>query len=186
LFAAFLQPGKGVFDSLKAYASHIKRYPDSIYTLKLLGGYTEDVYSRISKFINENGLDGKVEISGKVLPEVVNANLRLASITFIPSFSEGFGRTMAEAMFNGCLVAGRNTGGTKEQFDNGLRIIESEIGLRFDTVEEMAATMNQNYEKGVSGYEEMIISSQKVVSKLCTIESNYTQIDNLYKAILDE
>ena len=38
---------------------------------------------------------------------------------FVPSSFEGFGFITVEAMFCGCLVIGRNTGGTKEQFDNG-------------------------------------------------------------------
>lgn len=37
----------------------------------------------------------------------------------VPSPFEAFGLITAEAMFNKCLVIGRDTAGTKEQFDNG-------------------------------------------------------------------
>lgn len=43
-----------------------------------------------------------------------------AMALIVPSYWEGFGFITTEAMFNGCLVIGRNTSGTKEQFDNGL------------------------------------------------------------------
>lgn len=186
LYAAFLQPCKGIYDLLKAYASHVHQRPETPYRLKLMGGYTPDVYNNIINFIKEKGIDERVDIMGKVEPRVVNEHLKCASVTFIPSLSEGFGRTMAEAMFNGCLVAGRNTGGTKEQFDNGLSLAGREIGIRFNTVEEMTAIMNHIYEEGISKYEDMTLSSQKVVSQLYTIESNHTQILNLYKTVLDE
>lgn len=185
LYAAFLQQCKGVYDLLTAYAEHIKQRPSSLYRLRLLGGYTPDVYEAVIRFIKENGIDNKVEVMGKVSPETVCWNLRMASVTFIPSFSEGFGRTTAEAMFNGCLVAGRNTGGTKEQFDNCLSVTGCEIGLRFDTVEDMTSIMNEISDSGISRYKETILASQKVVADLYSIEKNVAQTLNLYKTILD-
>ncbi len=53
--------------------------------------------------------------------------------TVVPSVCEGFGRVVAEAMFNGSLVIGRDSGGIKEQFDNGVHVTGYEIGLRFNT-----------------------------------------------------
>ena len=186
LYAAFLQQCKGVYDLLNAFANHIIQRPNSPYKLRLLGGYTPDVYEKVIRFIKENGIDNKVEVMGKVSPETVCRNLRTASVTFIPSFSEGFGRTTAEAMFNGCLVAGRNTGGTKEQFDNGISATGCEIGLRFDTVGDMTSIMNEISDRGTSGYNKMIMSSQKVVADLYSIETNVEQTLKLYKKILDE
>lgn len=54
-----------------------------------------------------------------------------ASAIIISSQSEGFGRVMAEAMYNGCLVDGKNAAGIKEQFDNGLQFCDQEIGIRY-------------------------------------------------------
>ena len=44
-------------------------------------------------------------------------------------------------MYNHCLVIGRNTAGTKEQFDNGLDQTGEEIGLRFDSDLELKTLM---------------------------------------------
>lgn len=42
-----------------------------------------------------------------------------ATALIVPSPFEAFGLITAEAMFNKCLVIGKDTAGTKEQFDNG-------------------------------------------------------------------
>ena len=55
----------------------------------------------------------------------------------VPSIFEGFGFITAEGMANGCVVLGRNTAGTKEQFDNGVKMTGKEIGVRFIDDNEM-------------------------------------------------
>lgn len=186
LFAAFIQECKGVYDLLEAYVEHLHQRPQSNFILRLLGGYQEADFNRINKIIKDNRITERVEIFGKVSHEVVCNNLRTASVAFIPSFSEGFGRTTAEAMFNGCLVAGRNTGGTKEQFDNGLRLCGQEIGLRFNSVEEITGIMNDICDYGIQRYKGMILSSQNVVKDLYSIESNVQNCLTLYKSIINE
>lgn len=186
LYAAFLQPCKGVYDLLDAYVNHLKARPESKYILRLLGGYQEQDYNKIQQFVTDNDIIDKVELMGRVSHDVVCANLRQASVTFIPSLFEGFGRTTAEAMFNGCLVAGRDTGGTKEQFDNGVAVAKDEIGIRFNTTDEMVAIMNDICDHGIHGYEEMIKRSQRVVKNMYSIESNRNSIINLYQRIIDE
>jgi len=44
----------------------------------------------------------------------VYAIMSRATALIVPSHFEGFGRITAEAMFNGCLVAGYNSAGTRE------------------------------------------------------------------------
>ena len=51
----------------------------------------------------------------------------------VPSKCEGFGLVTVEGMLNGSLVVGKDTGGTKEQFDNGKSFCGKEIGLRYNT-----------------------------------------------------
>lgn len=54
-----------------------------------------------------------------------------AAVFVVPSRNEGFGFITAEAMFNGTIVIGKNTGGTKEQMDNGKENTKSEIAFRY-------------------------------------------------------
>ena len=67
----------------------------------------------------------------------------------VPSHSEGFGFVTAESMMNGALVIGNNNTGTKEQFDNGLTFTNKEIGLRYNSVEELAICLIQIVESGI-------------------------------------
>lgn len=54
-----------------------------------------------------------------------------AQALIVASRFEGFGFITTEAMWNDCLVIGKNIAGTKEQFDNGVAETGHEIGLRF-------------------------------------------------------
>ena len=67
-------------------------------------------------------------------------------------------------MLNNCLVIERDTAGTKEQFNNGLKDTGEEIGLRFKTVEELTMRMievSNNLEP--EKYERMNTLAGKVV-----------------------
>ena len=63
--------------------------------------------------------------------------MRQAKAIIIPSHNEGFGRCMPEAMFNGCLCIGHDTGGTKEQMDNGTEATGEDIALRYQTEDQL-------------------------------------------------
>ncbi len=60
-----------------------------------------------------------------------------ATALIVPSPFEAFGLITAEAMFNKCLVIGKDTAGTKEQFDNGQRKYNKEIALRFTNEQQL-------------------------------------------------
>ncbi len=98
--------------------------------------------------------------------------MKTAKALIVPSFHEGFGRITAEAMFNGCLVIGRNTAGTKEQFDNGLRIAGREIGVRFTDVNSLADAIGYVSKLSDCEYSEMALMAQNVVQQLYSIEKN--------------
>ena len=86
----------------------------------------------------------------------------------------------------GCLVIGYNNKGTKEQFDNGLAICGSEIGLRYEVFEELVVHMANVARKGVMNYENMIINAQDVVFQLYTKENCYSAMVNVYKKLFNE
>jgi L-malate glycosyltransferase len=120
--------------------------------------------------------------------------MRGAAATVVPSRFEAFGFTAAEAMLQGCTVIGRDTAGTKEQFDNGLRQTGREIGLRFgaDTAmkksklaEELAEKLS-DVAKGLGDKEldALHAAARKVVVDNYGARRCARQVEEFYKEIL--
>ena len=182
LFVGFLMECKGVFDLIFSYIDYCNEVEEP-YDLYLIGGYTETTYDTISSYIQSTKAETHVKILGKQNIETVKKYMQEAQCMFVPSHFEGFGRITAEAMFNGCLVAGRNTGGTKEQFDNGLLLCAEEIALRFDNNRQMTQIMCDLSNQDIKTYYPMIFRSQTVVSKLYSIETNVNEVLKFYNFI---
>ncbi|MBR3918769.1 MAG: glycosyltransferase, partial [Clostridia bacterium] len=100
--------------------------------------------------------------------------------------SEGFGLITAEAMFNKCLVVGNNNTGTKEQFDNGVEITGQEIGLRFNTSEELSDIMFNISSNGRNFYGHLIENAHRTVNQLYTVSNNGMAVYNYYKSIINK
>lgn len=183
LFVGFLMECKGIFDLIQSYIDYCN-VVGSPFDLYVIGGYTEDTYKTISSLLNETKAETHIKLLGKQNIDTVKKYMQEAMCMFVPSHFEGFGRITAEAMFNGCLVAGRNTGGTKEQFDNGLSVCGEEIALRFDNNKQMTQIMCDLSNKDIYTFYPMIYRSQKVVSKLYSIEANVNEVLQFYKYIV--
>ena len=120
--------------------------------------------------------------------------MRGAAATVVPSRYEAFGFTTAEAMLQGCTVIGRDTAGTREQFDNGLRQTGREIGLRFgaDTAmkssklaEELALKMSEVANGlGEKELDAMHAAARKVVVDNYGARRCARQVEDYYKEIL--
>lgn len=106
-----------------------------------------------------------------------------ATAIVIPSRFEAFGRCMAEAMFNGCLVIGKNTGGTKEQMDNGFSIEGKEIALRYETTESLSRLLAE-ITSNTNAYRDYTLRAFHTVNQLYSTEANIQQVLDFYKNIL--
>ena len=135
---------------------------------------------------------GSVKFLGQ--SDRVKELMRGAAATVVPSRYEAFGFTTAEAMLQGCTVIGRDTAGTKEQFDNGLRQTGREIGLRFgadtamkksELVGELALKLNE-VAKGLGDKEldAMHAAARKVVVDNYGARRCARQVEDYYKEIL--
>lgn len=178
LFAGRVEPSKGVDILLEAYS----RY-DGSRPLYVAGEYNvhSDYYKKIRSIIADNKLDGKVQLLG--VRHDIEELMQQALALVVPSRFEAFGRSMAEAMFNGCLVIGHNTGGTKEQFGNGLSLTGKEIGLRFSNTEELTRCLIEADTMQPSVYEEYIHNALDTVNTLYSTESYIEKICNYYHRI---
>lgn len=186
LYAGNVSAKKGIFDLLEAYTSYLQSTsPEKkIVKLHIAGGYTSDIKEKIDLLCKINNISQYVEILGP-RDDIADLMFR-AKAVIIPSYFEGFGRVMPEAMSNGSVTIGRNTGGTKEQFDNGVSLIGREIGFRFNTINELVSILIDVASKDKSLFIEMIRNSQEVVKKLYSNEVSASNIINLYNKILNE
>jgi len=134
LFVGSIKEAKGVKLLLQAYKNYIKN--KGKYKLIIIGDGGPIEYKReCIDFVIENNLENLVTFLG--FRQDVYTYMQEAIAMIVPSRFEGFGFITAEAMYNNCLVIGKNSGGTKEQFDNGCKMFNREIGYRFDNIEEL-------------------------------------------------
>ncbi len=185
LYAGRIEKTKGIEDCINAFISFKTESPNDIQLL-IAGNPTKDgetIKSLLIEQIKKTGLSTEVLwLGGR---NDVSKLMAEALATIIPSKFEGFGRVMPEAMSVGSLVIGRNTGGTKEQFDNGVELTGREIGLRFETIDELKIHMINIIQNGTEPYQQMIHDAFYCVNQLYTIDNYGKQIFEFYKQILN-
>lgn len=184
LYAGRIQPVKGLDLLLEAYKNY-KEHVVEVLPLKVAGS-NDDIayYNQQIRYVKKNGLLDHVHFLGD--RNDIATLMRDARALIIPSRSEGFGFCMPEAMFQGCLAIGRNIAGTKEQFDNGLRVTGKEIGLRYETTEELASLLAEVSSRPADYYRPYTERAFNVVNQLYTQESNAQQVYTFYQDILKE
>lgn len=172
---------KGFDWVVKAFLLVAEKYPD--YELWIAGKDDLPFGKQLKKQLN--GIENSNRIKFLGIRNDVYELMAQAQAVIVASHMEGFGFVTVEAMLNNTIVIGRNIGGTKEQFDNGLELEGKEIGLRFDTIEELEEHIGNLCELGQEPYKEMIEAAQRVVRRLYTIESNVDQIEQVYKNVTE-
>lgn len=183
-YAGRLTVKKGFGYMMDAYIEYAKSTKNHL-KMVVAGGQPDiesyELCKNIRHRLKLEGLSDSVDWLG-VINNVEDYMIRTVA-TVVPSISEGFGRVVAEAMSNGSLVIGRNVAGIKEQFDNGLMITGDEIGLRFNTTEELIEHFVRLTED-LTFIEPYIDRSQECVKKLYTKDNNASSTISFYKKIL--
>ena len=179
LYAARLERAKGLMMVLKAFKSYRRNEGKAV--LKV-AGRDSGLYGLLCRlYVKINGLQDAVEFLGH--RNDVQALMSGARAFIMSSKSEGFGLTTAEAMLNGCLVIGRDTAGTKEQFDRGVELTGREIGLRFTDVSSLVSAMSVS---DSSEYDEMKNTARRLVLEQYSVERYASQVEEFYKRILSD
>lgn len=130
LFVGRVEPAKGLLIVLKAFARYIEKRTIG---LLLVAGSTKcstSYYEECLKYVRDHNIMRNVVFLGE--RNDVYGLMSKAQAMIVASRFEGFGFITAEAMYNECLVIGKNTAGTKEQFDLCKEKTGQEVGLRFD------------------------------------------------------
>ena len=181
LYAARIEPSKGLMTLLKAFRLYKKKGGSS---RLLVVGKPCGLYSILCKvYVRLAGLMDSVQFAG--YRSDVYSLMAGADAFVMTSLSEGFGLTTAEAMLNKCLVIARNTAGSKEQLDRGLALTGSEVGLRFDTINQLADHLyDVESKRNASTFESMKMNAFKTVDELYTVEGYASNVEEFYNKVL--
>ena len=174
---------KGLLELVKAYCEYLRLAKSDAVPLLVAGGIGDVVYyEKVVAFLQKHDAARHVTFLGQRddVPEL----MRHALATVIPSLFEGFGFCMVEAMLNGSLVIGHNTGGTKEQFDNGKELCGEEIGIRYDTEAQLTSCLLEVAIHSPGHYERMTRMAAETVRQLYSVESHVDNVHCLYESIL--
>lgn len=182
LFVGRVSESKGADWAVESFIRIAGQYPDKELWL---AGCDNNVFANTLKTnVRNSPYSKRVKFLG-VRSDIYELMAHSQAV-LVPSVLEGFGFITVEAMVNKTIVIGRNTGGTKEQFDNGVRMTGREIALRCKSINDMAQHMFNVCKNGQSYYSDMISSAYFVVRNLYTIEQNADQIEKIYKGLKNE
>lgn len=179
LYVGTFNEGKGAHVIFEQFEKVHQKHPDV--HLFLACRYDKDsaYYKRCMSIAKANGFEENIRFLG--FRTDVYELMKQAVALIVPSHFEGFGFITVEAMYNHCLVIGRNTAGTKEQFDKGLSECGSEIGLRFDRDEQLPELML----RAMTGeYSAMKENARCVIMRYYTSSRNTESIFQFYQKLI--
>lgn len=189
LYAGRIEEAKGVSELLEAYAAYARKSQRPM-KLLLAGGTNFPEYQQsLGRRIDKEGLSLSVEWLGE--RNDVDDLMHEAAATIIPSRFEALGRVMPEAMANGSLCIGRNTGGTKEQMDSYSQFLGHEAAFRYNSTDQLTSLLTDidsamrdgNPFDTCGKYQKMIADSQRAVEHFFSEENFGRQLMSFYDKI---
>jgi len=120
MFAGGIIPRKGG-DYLVRAAEMILRdgYEDVLFLLVGSFKYNEEFANKIVRYVRSRGLEENVKFTGFVPYEDLKALYQACDVFVLPSFEEGHGIVLTEAMASGKPLIGSNVGGISAQIRDG-------------------------------------------------------------------
>ncbi|MCQ2082685.1 MAG: glycosyltransferase [Lachnospiraceae bacterium] len=173
LCASRVSPEKGHLEICHAFSEFHKKNP--LYKLIILGDGNEAYVELLKEYCKANDLEKHVIFEG--FQTNVKPYMTKAKALIVASPAEGFGRMTAEACFDGCLVIGKNSCGTKE-------ILEQTGGFLYNTQQELIAKMENVASISDEEYKEKALQAQKKAQELFSIEEYTSKIYSIYNKIL--
>ena len=183
LYLGDVLPAKGTDILVKAYSKYLGMTKKPL-PLYIVGRIANNSYAEeIHRYIQKCNMENKVFFLPK--QKDVKALIRNACAIVIPSIKEGFGRCMPEAMFAGCLAIANNSGGSKEQLDNALKLTGQEIALHYESPSELSGLLLQAEKMTKEEKEKYTRQAFFVVNELYSNEENGNNVYAFYKHVLN-
>ena len=181
LFVGNIHPGKAPLGVITAFGELHKDYPD--YELLIAGNVNKEsaYYKKCIEEVEKYKIEKLVKFLG--LRSDVYSLMSKAKMIVVNSEFEGFGFITAEAMLNDCVVVGKNTTGTKEQFDVGLQSTGHEIGIRFSDRYSLLLGMKRAINEDLTTMRQL---ARQVVIEKYSLELNVDNIIRYYNSILEK
>ncbi len=185
LYAGRVEEAKGLMDLVIAYTKFAKSGETDIPILAVAGTVTDvNFYKKIAQYLELKNVRNKAVFLGP--RQDIGHLMRHAIATIVPSRFEGFGRCLPEAMLCECITIGRDTAGTKEQYDNGLQFTGKEIGFRFRNTNELALRLIQVCTTSKAELQDMRERARQTINKYYTQQQYTGTIIQLYEDIKRE
>lgn len=176
LFVGRIDESKGAKNIVEAFTEACK---DNDTVELWLAGEGDDNYMQILREIAKTrGLTNRVKFLGFRSDRY--ELMQKAKALIVGSKSEGFGFITVEAMMNGCLVIGKNTGGTQMIMEKA-----KDCEIPYMTKNELVDSIKEVMTKSPSCYKERILKAQDVARQLFAIEANGESVYQYYNNILE-
>ncbi len=169
-----MEDAKGIRILIKAFIKFCTY--DTDFELLIAGEGVSPYVVELHRIVDGSKLTQRVRFLG-FRTDVYNL-MANATAMVVPSRYEGFGFITIEAMFNGCLVIGNNSGGTKEILG------KENLGILYSGQDELVAAMNKVVSNGIESYYPMIKKAQERAVALYSQEQNGDAVYNYYQDIL--
>lgn len=181
LFAGRLSDAKGTKDLIRVFDKYVQN--GGRYNLYIAGKGEKEYIKECVDMLSDKSKN-RVKFLGECEHTTIYKLMYEAAIFVVPSRREGFGFITAEAMFNGTIVIGKNTGGTKEQFDNGEKLMGENIAFRYNKEDELLRCLFHVQQLSLNEYERIASLAEKTVCHLYDNETQAEKILCVYKNVV--
>lgn len=123
LFVGVIKERKNVLNIVKAYDQLRARHPDTDYKFVIVGRGGGIYANRVKQYVRSRQLEDYVLFFGHVADGELSFLYKRAAAFVFPSFVEGFGFPILEAMHCGCPVITSNVSSTEELGRNGAALL---------------------------------------------------------------
>jgi len=175
LFVGRINESKNVKLVVEAFIEFSETNKD--FELHIAGNGPQSYLKELKSLIDEHALEHRIKFLGFRTDR--HDLMAVASAIIVSSVREGFGFITVEAIYNGCLVVGLNSGGTKEILE------ENGLGLLYDNRDQLVKHLLEIADKGVESFYPMISKSQQYGIDLYSIEHSTAIVYKYYNEILN-
>ncbi|EMA44800.1 glycosyltransferase family 4 protein [Halococcus saccharolyticus] len=151
-FAGTIMPRKGVLELVQAAADVVDAgYDDVRFVLAGETDLDQEYFRRVRSVIDERGIETNVVFTGYLRDHDLLPAYKTADIFVLPSFEEGFGMVVSEAMATGTPPVASNINGVRQQIDDGetgLLVEPGSVQQLADAIEELLANPERRRQMG--------------------------------------